>query len=145
MSVGELSEHAEAGIHTYKYTYICVSRLQDTTGSFLFHHKTNFITITVDSYRLHNLKFIALLRLQHPWHHQANQISRNFQSYPVFSGVFLSYVMLIVFLLENIFLDCSLKSSINDLNVFLHHALSRDEGLVIREICWFTGLRRCFP
>lgn len=110
---------------------MCLSRLQDTPGSFLFHHKTIFITLTVDSYNLHNLKFIALLRLQHLWHYQATQISRNFQSYLEFSGIFMSYVILITFLLENIFLDYSLKSTIKDLNVFLHNVLCGYEGLVI--------------
>lgn len=48
----------------------------------------------------------------------------------------MSYVILITFLLENIFLDYSLKSTIKDLNVFLHNVLCRYEGLVIGEIYW---------
>lgn len=148
MSVGELSEHAGGGIYTYKYKYMCLSSLQDTPGSFLFHHKTIFITVTVDRYSLHDFKFIALLRLQHLWLYQATQTSKKS---PELSGVFwvlLSYVMLIALLLENLFLDYILKSTIKDLNVFLQHVLSRYEALVIREIycsLYITALRHCFP
>lgn len=121
---------------------MCLSSLRDTPGSFLFHHNTILITTAVDSYSLHNLKVIALLRLQCMWCYQATWISRNFQVYLEFSRVLLSYVMLIAFLVENIFLDYSLKSTIKDvgdicfLNVFLHHATSRCEGLIITKIYW---------
>lgn len=123
-------------MYTYKYKYMCLSSQQDTPGSFLFHHKTIFITLTVDRYSLHNLKFMALLRLQHLWHYQATKISRNFQNYLEFFGVLLSYVVLVAFLVENVFWDYSLKSTIKNLNAFLHHALSRCEGLDITEIYW---------
>lgn len=90
------------------------------------HHK-NAITVAVDSYSLCKLKFVALLRLQRLWHYQASRSS----------WVFLSYVSLLVFMLENILLDCNLKSRMQESKCFLHHASSTYKEMVVREAYWY--------
>lgn len=94
------------------------------------HHKNNVITVAFDSYSLGKSKFIAVLRLQRLWHYQASRSSRVFQSFP-------ELCISDCLHLENILLDCNLKSRMQESKCFLHHASSTCEEMVIRETYWY--------